>query len=344
MRKFLIQIVVLIAASLVEPSSRCDVLINEKNINDNEEKSLQITSNKYQLSFGLNLKNNTSWNSSRSSIEKNEPIGYSIEAECYNMKNVSTKTRAYYSHDLNNIPIEIFINNCSGAIYIEAPELNQQHYLRFVVDFKQSIKNVSFFLHFKLGVNRRLGYGCSANLIMYPKTRSLFDLTDLFNENFGELFEYTEGLQRIHRYWNLIITNPFCIYSLILIGLVLILALVITTCCLIRKKSNSSRRLTIDSGLIKLNSIKRKSKGFDQLEETKPSTSKSEENKESGEQVPQTITKEKSTIKPDKPSSKSIKDKSIKSTETTTETNEFQVVRNKLSSKGHLNKPPINQP
>ena len=255
MRVIIFLLLVFMHSSLSMSFSKCNTQVNDnKDEKLRQQQQLAITQSKYYLTFGLPPMNQHQ----NKTLNSNRPIGYSIEAECYSTltkkqqnQQIASNTKTYNSYDLppsvaaadfdSSCPVEVTVSNCSsGLVGIDLDfKYSSLDQLRFVVDLSRSridMRNLTFFIHLKLSVNRKFGNGCSAALILYPSSHSLFDLSHLFA--FDHIFEYSESLtQRLVHYWRFFITaatNPFCVYSLLVIALLLVLACLITIICLAR--------------------------------------------------------------------------------------------------------------
>lgn len=289
------------------PQKECHVLVNKKVYKPDKRLFLFKI---YEISFGLPI-NNT----------KNVPIGYSVDAECSNSSDLN-KSKVQYTFDLKETPVEINLTNCPGIFFIDEFQLNDKfNYLVFKYDFKSN-KNLTFDLSAKLTLNRRLGNGCQSNLTFHQKSKnSIFDIDSLLEENYYDI-EDPSFSSKLQQFFKILASNRIFLGALIFIIFLLLILLFLVAWCFRRVVLNDAKELEISNRLIRLRSFKNKNNNFVKFSNSQE-TITDESNKEP-EQVNAKTSNE--------TSNDSEKPNSVLP-ESTSEVNEFQILRQQLMNK-----------
>lgn len=197
---YLILNVLWLYANIIYSQSVCNIVVNGKNYN---EKKMLYVDKKYDLLFGMML-NKTD----------NNVIAFAFDAECMH-SNTFSKSKWFYSLDLDDKIIEINALNCPENFFLQNFSLKQSskiNFLSFKFDLKENKFQNLFDLTVKLSLNRRLGKGCSSTVTFHRNINlAIVDYYDYESPNFRSSFEM---------FWNKIISN--WLYFLVLIIIFLI--------------------------------------------------------------------------------------------------------------------------
>ena len=270
----IITIIQIILVSKIEALAKCDVFINNRTYRNGMNKYFSSKSQYYEIFFGVSPPPASSSNQMNYIYhKKNKPIGYFIDVNCTspitlikhhnNSIIVSPKNKKQtFLYDINYITIEININDCQGELIIKNVSLTNDNYLKFNCDFHK-LYNSS--LSIQLSLNRRLGDGCSNNVLFYSKKFNHFydddsDDDDLgFNEFLSNLRQFFKDL------WQSVNISPTCLFGFIVSIIVLINLIVILLLILIKKKRIDSRKKVLEinnNSIIRLKNLRKKTSAF----------------------------------------------------------------------------------
>lgn len=213
--------------------SECDLFINDKAYS---QKFTEKKLTSYNIIFGLPV------NSPQSL-----PIGYSIDVECAS-DNV-TKLKEYYSFELNNVPVEININNCSGFLLIRNLSLSHEdfklNYLKFFLNINTLRVKKTFEMRLKLTLNRRLGDGCMNDLIISASSSNSQFVGDFFDLDFED---------NMHGIISLLRSNKILLL-LIIMTIIILLSLIIIMCIFLVRLRNKPKEIDSSRDQLRMDSI-----------------------------------------------------------------------------------------
>jgi hypothetical protein len=272
---FCLIILIIIQIFLVirtEALAKCDVFINNRTYRNGMNKYFSFKSQYYEIFFGLPPPPGSN-QINHMYHKKNKPIGYFIDVNCTspitlikqnnNSIIVSPKNKKQtFLYDINYIAIEININNCLGELIIKNVTLTNDNYLKFHCDFHKLYNNS---LSIQLSLNRRLGDGCSNNVLFYSKKFN--DLYD-YDEDDDDLGfdEFLNNLKLFFKdMWQSVNVSPTCLFGFIVSILFLINLIVILLIFFIKKKRIGSRKKVLEinnNSIIRLKNLRKKSSAF----------------------------------------------------------------------------------